>query len=190
MIDFLRSIDYQLLFFFNGLHNSVLDFIMHWASNRWVWIPFYLYLFVHLRKYYSKSFLALLVIIAVTITVSDQLSSSVIKSTVMRLRPCHNPEILSQLHLVYGHCGGQYGFVSSHAANSFGLLAFLIALFKKNFPRLQVILWGWAVLVSVSRIYLAVHYPADVICGALLGGIIGIIAWYAWYLFFGKCLTD
>src|SRR5258706_165341 len=154
MLESLRSFDVQLLLFFNGLHNALLDFIFYWASNRWVWIPLYVYLFFFLRKNYQPSFLVLVLVVAMMITVSDQLSSSLIKNAVMRLRPCHNPAIASQLHLVYGYCGGQYGFVSSHAANSFALASFCSFLFKKKFVRLQWLLLLWAVIVSYSRIYL------------------------------------
>src|SRR5438270_7408118 len=112
----LRYIDTQLLLFFNRLHNGLLDFVMYWASNRWIWLPLYVYLFFFLRKNYPKGFVILLVIVAVMITISDQLASAVLKNMVMRLRPCHNPEVAPQLHLVYGYCGGEYGFVSSHAA--------------------------------------------------------------------------
>jgi len=181
--DSLRSIDNQLLLFFNGLHNSALDFVMYWASNRWVWLPLYAYLFWVLRKNYPKGFLALLLIVAMMITVSDQLSSSVIKNAVMRLRPCHNAALASQLHLVNGYCGGQYGFVSSHASNSFALLSFLFFLLKNKFYGLKIWLLIWAVVVSYSRIYLGAHYPSDVFCGALLGVIVGFAAEYCFRLF-------
>src|ERR1041385_8866073 len=108
MFEFFLSIDVQLLLFINGIHNSFLDFIFYWASNRWIWIPFYAWLYWILRQRFKQSFLPLIIIVAMMITVSDQLSSSVIKNAVMRLRPCHNPTLAPQIHLVYGYCGGQY----------------------------------------------------------------------------------
>ena len=110
------------------------------------------------------------------IAVSDQMSSTVIKNSVMRLRPCHDPAVAPQLHLVNGYCGGQYGFVSSHASNSFALVSFLVFLFRKERIKLQWVVLSWAILVSLSRIYLGAHYPTDIICGALLGVIIGAAA--------------
>src|SRR6266404_7772608 len=138
MLTTLHSIDVQLLLFINGLHNSVLDFIMYWVSNRWVWIPLYLFLFFFLRKNYPERFYFLLIFVAIMITLTDQLSSGIIKNLVMRPRPCHNPEFAPMIHLVNGYCGGPYGFVSSHAANGFGLLTFLTFLFRRKFRRLKV----------------------------------------------------
>ncbi|MFI5157139.1 MAG: phosphatase PAP2 family protein [Chitinophagales bacterium] len=188
-MDFLRSIDTSLLLFFNGLHNGFLDYIMYWSSNKWIWIPFYMYLAFFLYRKYPQQIIPLLIFAAVLISLSDQISSSVIKNAVMRLRPCHNPNIASQLHLVNGYCGGQYGFVSSHASNSFALIAFLVLLFRKQYKGLQWILLGWALLVSYSRIYLAAHYPADVFCGALFGIVLAILvfSFYQVYLsYFSK----
>ena len=87
----------------------------------------------------------------------------------MRLRPCHEPELQSLVHLVNNHCGGQFGFVSSHAANVFGLAFFMGQLFKRFSKLWMPLLIIWALVVSYSRIYLGVHYPFDVICGAILG---------------------
>ena len=91
----------------------------------------------------------------------------------MRLRPCHNLEIANLVHIVNDHCGGQYGFVSSHATNTFALAVFVGLLVKQKVSWLSPALIVWAAIVSYSRIYLGVHYPGDVICGAILGAIIG-----------------
>lgn len=114
--------------------------------------------------------------IALVIILSDQISVNFFKEIFLRLRPCHNPEISNLVHTVDG-CGGQYGFVSSHASNTFALAVFLGLIFKKHLSYLLHIMLVWAAIVSYSRIYVGVHYPADILCGALLGVLIAYVFW-------------
>lgn len=175
MIEILKDLDTILLLFFNNLNNPFFDFIFYWISDKWIWIPFYMFLAWKIYKFDRKNVIVIILFITAAITISDQVASSVIKELVMRLRPCHNPEIASEIHLVNNYCGGKYGFVSSHAANVFALSAFITRLFKGTDFNLHRIIWIWAFIVSYSRIYLGVHYPGDVIGGAIVGLAAGLL---------------
>lgn len=109
-----------------------------------------------------------------TVVITDQVSSSVIKPFVQRLRPCNDPLISSQVHLLV-NCGSGFSFVSSHAANHFGIACFVIVLLHSRFRWIAPAALLWAALVSFAQIYVGVHYPVDTICGALLGIATGTI---------------
>ena len=170
MIEF----DQWLFLFLNGLHHPVLDGFMKAISDRWIWIPLYLILLYFVIRTYGLKSIYILISIGLLITLTDQLSVHLFKNTVQRLRPCHDPLIQPLVHLVDGHCGGSYGFVSSHASNVFALAVFFGNLMKKKGHMWMYFLLVWAAVVSYSRIYLGVHYPLDIICGGLLGGFLAL----------------
>ena len=113
--------------------------------------------------------------IILLIICSDQISSSVFKPLFERPRPCHNEAIKDLVYLPNGHCGGAYGFISSHSCNVFALASFITLLLKKHYKKIALVMFTWATLVAYSRIYMGVHYPGDVIAGAAVGLIIGVI---------------
>lgn len=189
MLEFIQNIDKSLFLIINGWHNFIADEIMFFVSLRIVWLPLYLFIAFLLVKRYKRNALYIILFAIMLIVVTDKITVILFKNTVMRLRPCHEPSLQAIIHLVKGYCGGKYGFISSHAANSFALIIFLrkyIKFSKYLFP----LLIFWALMICYSRIYLGVHYPIDVITGILFGSFMG---WFASYIFcrlYAKSFVD
>lgn len=168
MIEFLIDLDIDLFLFFNGLHNAWMDPIMFFISGKKEWIPLYfIFVFMIIRQFKWQSIWILLGI-GLTITLADQLASGIMKPLFARMRPSRSPDLNGLVHIVNGYTGGMFGFASSHAANAFGLATFLWLAFKDKY-KWFVWIFLWAFIVAYSRIYLGVHYPGDIIVGALIG---------------------
>lgn len=166
--------DTTLFLKINGLHNSFFDPIMYALSSKFFWIPFYAALIWWMWKRFGKQVLWVLLFVALVITSADRISSGLLKNSVKRLRPSHEMAIAGQVHLSKAGAGGNYGFVSSHAANCFSLLLFLWMVLPAKDRNLKIVILIWAISVSYSRIYNGVHYPLDVFFGGLIGTLIGL----------------
>lgn len=175
MIETLLHWDTELFLALNGVHNSILDFLMFWASNKLIWIPLYLFFLYLLIKNYKWKTIGIFISILVLITLADQLSVHLFKNIFQRLRPCHEPDLEGLIHLINGKCGGRFGFVSSHATNTFALAVFLIHFLGSRYKYFTVAILVWATVVAYSRIYLGVHYPGDVIVGTAFGSLLAFL---------------
>ncbi len=176
MIETLKHWDTQLFLFLNGMHNEFWDFIMFWASEKLIWIPLYIFFLYLIIRHFKKKFYWIMAMAILMIAMSDLVSVHAFKNVVMRLRPCHEPALEGLVHLVKNKCGGEFGFVSSHAVNHFAMASFFSVIFFKRIRFFIPLIFLWAAFISYSRIYLGVHYPGDVICGALVGAMLGFFS--------------
>ena len=168
----LKHLDQQLTLAINSLNSPFFDVVMFNLSKTFIWVPFYALLMYFLVRQYGKQIWIKILFLVILVFISDQTSVHWFKNVFERLRPCHNPEIGHLMHLVNGRCGGQFGFISSHATNVFALATFLFFQMRQKYSWIGW-LFLWAGLISYSRVYLGVHYVGDIICGALWGSAVG-----------------
>ena len=173
MIETLVEFDKQLFLFLNSFHNEFWDSVLWYVSKTSPWLPLYLsiVLWLFLSNNYQKASIALLLVIPLMFA-TDSGSVHLFKEVFERLRPCHDLDLSDVIHNVR-RCGGRFGFISSHAANTFGIAVFFLNLFHNK--KWTTALLVWATLVSYSRIYLGVHFPADIFAGAVWGALWGWI---------------
>ena len=183
---FISTLDTSLTLAINSCHSPFFDNFFYIYTQTWTWIPAILVLLVWMWRKWGVRSLYVVAGIALCILLSDQISSSLLKPLVARLRPTHNPEIADLIHIVNGYRGGRYGFVSSHAANAVTFVTFTALVFRNRYY--SILLSLWAFLTAYSRVYLGVHYVSDVVCGALVGILVGVGVYFALKQFLDKGL--
>lgn len=177
MIESLEQIDRNLFLAINSWHSHLFDIVMVYVTQIWVFLPlFALWIYMVYSKYGIKKLFVLVGFLLLLIGLTDQ-SSNLVKHSVKRYRPSHNLEIQAQIHSVDNYKGGQYGFFSGHAANTFGIAALLFLLFRDKAMWFRSIFFLWAGLTAYSRIYLGVHYPSDIFVGMLVGIVWAMIVY-------------
>ena len=182
MFETLRQIDTSIFLYLNGLRSPFLDFVMWWASNKFIWIPLYAGLLWLLIRQNGGRVWLLLMMIVLLVLISDQ-SANLAKFAFERFRPSNEPLLHGLVHTLRNYSGGDYGFYSGHASSSFAVAVFVISLAGRRYKWLIPLMLFYAIVVSYSRIYLGVHYPGDILIGAIAGSIYGF-AISRLYLFF------
>ncbi len=151
-------------------HSNTLNDLMHWISGKLTWIPLYAFIIYALFKH-SKTPVSYLICLLIAVGCADFIASGMAKPFFERLRPCHDNEINQWLDL--SHCGGKYGFFSSHSSISFAIAGFITFITTKYGKWLIL----WATVVAYSRVYLCVHYPSDIIVGAATGILVSYVCY-------------
>ncbi len=162
--------------------NPTLDFFLTHARSAIIWVPFYLFFVVFMIINYKRSGLFWLLFGILTVATADMISSRVIKELFYRLRPCRDESMAGHVRLLASYCGLNSSFTSSHAANHFAMATFIFLTLKSEVGKWIWLIFFWAFLIGYAQIYVGVHYPMDILSGALLGMGIG----YLWTLFFKR----
>lgn len=165
----------QLLFHWinHDWHTPWLDAIMPYWRDRRIWFPFYLLFAGWLVWKYRIKALIFLAAVAITIAITDQTSSELIKKNVRRIRPCNDVALQQEVQLLVP-CGGGYSFTSSHAANHFAFAVFVCLTLGRTYRKIRIPILLWAASIALGQVYVGVHYPFDILGGALAGTL---IAW-------------
>jgi len=165
----------------NGSDSILWDGVANIYTSVIVWIPLALVaILLLIRNINPKRLILVLCMVALTVLLCDQLSSSVFKPLLGRFRPTRDPYILDMVDTVNGYRGGLYGFFSSHAANSFGLATLFMWLVKDRWFSLSVV--GWALINSFIRTYMGVHFVGDIVVGAICGCLLGSFSYWIYYM--------
>ena len=164
--------DKQAMIFLNNLGSSTFDPFWILVSEKWFWIPLYVvFLYFLYKNFNKKSLFYILLFVALGITASDQIAN-IFKFGFERLRPCRDPSLEGLLREV--KCGGKFGFYSAHSSNSFFVATYLTILLGKKIKQLPYFLFVWAAIVAYSRVYLGMHFPGDIIIGAIMGILLAL----------------
>ena len=153
--------------------NSFFDWLAPWLRNSILWVPLYIFLLVLLVVNFKRQGLRIFILAIITVAITDHVSSKIIKPYVGRLRPCNDPAMADVIRYFLHYRPGNGSFTSSHAANHFGLAMFLYATLKRHFGKWMWLFFVWAFIIGYAQVYIGVHYPFDIVGGAVLGCLVG-----------------
>jgi undecaprenyl-diphosphatase len=153
--------------------NSFFDWVSLLLRASYFWRPLYLFLFLFVAFNFKRNWWWWIIFFLCTVALTDLTGTHLFKDVFDRARPCNDATFAPYVRLLLNNCAGGHSFVSNHAANHFGLATFIYFTLRHYIPKWTWIAWVWAFLISYSQIYVGIHYPTDVICGALLGILFG-----------------
>ncbi|MFT6716566.1 MAG: undecaprenyl-diphosphatase [Saprospiraceae bacterium] len=176
------QIDRDVFQFLNSFHNGFFDVLMYWISYKFTWIPLYALLIFLLVKHYKKKSFVILAAIVLMVTAADQ-GCNYFKHSVERPRPCRDEaQLTPPARTLDGYHCSKHGFFSAHAANSMAVAVFMTSLLMPFYKKIGWFLFPWAIITAYSRIYLGVHYPLDILCGAVFGVLVARLILKGLYL--------
>jgi undecaprenyl-diphosphatase len=182
----LEQADQALFKLINGhWTNTFFDSLLPWMRTSEHWFPFYIALIGYVFYKWGWKAWKWLLSVAITIALTDQVSSFIFKPFIHRLRPCNDPAILNKVNLLIGTCPSSFSFTSSHAANHFSLAMFVFMSLQPLFKKYTYLFFVWAGIISYAQIYVGVHYPLDILGGTLIGLIMG----YAGAIVYSKWMS-
>jgi membrane-associated phospholipid phosphatase len=160
--------------------NSIFDKVLPYARNAIVWIPFYIFILSFAALNFKRKGLFWILFFILTVATADLLSSWVIKEFIFRLRPCRDEAFAGPVRFLVNYCPQSSGFTSSHATNHFAMSMFIFITLRNQVGRWLWVIFFWAFVIGYAQVYVGVHYPFDIVGGAILGMLIG----YGWARFF------
>ncbi len=178
-IDWLIKQDQALFLQLNTVYtNPVLDSIFPWFREGNTWLPLYLFIVVLALLNFRQKAFAFILFAVVTIVLTDQISSSLVKPFFERPRPCRDPYLMNQIRMLLNGCSGGFSFTSSHATNHFGFAVYIFLTLGHIIGKWRYAFLVWAATIAYGQVYVGVHYPLDIIAGAILGTGIGMLTAY------------